>query len=185
MVLRRYGHLHGWRKDTPQSERRLSRFDTDPEEKDQTEEIECFRRIESDSESYPRGGQTNPIDRARKLIDGLGGDVRQFTEAVGKRTGVFDSLRHQSAYHTEIYAEPFKPEFVDEYFWGSTLVHDVFSRRKLKSVYRKMDKLGILLDTFDGFGADVENGYKSLVRDMKRYGMAKAMARYGLHLTEC
>jgi|GEM_PF-3281169 len=117
MVLRRYGHLHGWRKDTPQSERRLNRFDIDPEEKDPTEEIEYFRRTESDSQSYSRGEETDKEGRARKLIDGLSDDVKQFTETIGRRTGIFNSLVHQSVYHTESYAEPFKPEFVDEYFW--------------------------------------------------------------------
>lgn len=50
----------------------------------------------------------------------------------------------------------------------------MFSRRKLKSIYRKMTALG----TFSDKGTEKQHAF--LVSEMKRYGMAKAMARYGM-----
>ncbi len=56
---------------------------------------------------------------------------------------------------------------------------DVFGKSKWKGIARKMGHLRAVLS---GMGDEFRMEYRSIIADMKRYGMDHELSRYGLRL---
>jgi len=72
-----------------------------------------------------------------------------------------------------------------DFFWDeSPVVHNIFSRRKWKGVGYRIRKLRTILDALTGSGdsENLDDNYRELRSDMERYGMARAMGKYGIEV---
>jgi len=140
-----------------------------------------------------RGKETDDQTRALKLIRGLRHDVYEFSRLLAMRAGaipviaVYQPWSDADAgyYHRSHKAgDPDRVEnfsSMSSFTFSVSMASDVYTKRKLKGIGRRLLILSELLEGDHNLvnPTGVRADYVSIISDMQRYGMDRAMTKYG------